>query len=34
MTVMQEMIRREVRNYMMEQSGGGMCLSGYEWRGV
>ncbi|KAL9394188.1 hypothetical protein Peur_013473 [Populus x canadensis] len=28
MTVMQEMIRREVRNYMMEQSGGGMCYQG------
>ncbi|CAK7337739.1 unnamed protein product [Dovyalis caffra] len=31
MTVMQEMIRKEVRNYMMEQSGGvvgGMCYQG------
>jgi myb proto-oncogene protein len=33
MTVMQEMIRREVRNYMMEQSGGGMCYQGMSGEG-
>ena len=33
MTVMQEMIRREVRNYMMEQGGGGMCYPGLSGEG-
>ncbi|KAG6774049.1 hypothetical protein POTOM_021398 [Populus tomentosa] len=33
MTVMQEMIRREVRNYMMEQGGGGMCYQGMSGEG-
>ncbi|XP_011010210.1 PREDICTED: transcription factor MYB44-like [Populus euphratica] len=33
MMVMQEMIRREVRNYMMEQSGGGMCYQGMSGEG-